>query len=70
MALTGDRAKQPKRTFQRHSRWHSGPKCSRVYVSGVGGNGVKVCCPACGAVADVQALGGDESLEASIKEST
>ena len=37
--------------------FHSKSGCQRVFLSGYGGNGVKVGCTTCGVVADVEAVG-------------
>ena len=51
--------------FFRCEGWHDGPECQRVFVSGTGGVGVKICCLPCGTVADVEGLGGRETLQRS-----
>jgi len=45
--------------------WHWGPGCSRTFISGVGGIGVKVCCGPCGKLCDVEALGTRITIEES-----
>lgn len=51
------RPRPPKSTAFDLSNWHGAPTCTRVFVPGIGGIGVKICCSTCGVLADVEATG-------------
>lgn len=39
------------------SSWHASPACNRIFVSGIGGIGVKIACTTHGILCDVEAIG-------------
>lgn len=39
------------------SKWHGSPACNRIFVSGMGGIGVKIVCTTHGILCDVEATG-------------
>ena len=62
MATIKDR-KRKRKAFHGHRTFHDKPTCNRAYVPCHSGIGVAVCCTTCGVVADVEGLGGFESLD-------